>query len=44
MEILAGLVGLVTFWFLRLVTQAPLGYEDESGFHCGVQPCETDKG
>lgn len=42
MEYIAILFGLFVWCILRLITNAPLGYEDEKGFHFGPEPCETE--
>lgn len=40
--VMAILFGLSVWFVLRLITQAPLAYEDETGFHFGIQPCEPE--
>mgnify|MGYP001002764558 CR=1 FL=1 len=41
-EIIAGLFGLFVFMFLKLLTTAPDGYQDKSGFHLGTAPVDDD--
>lgn len=43
MEFLAILFGLSVWGVLRLITNAPIGYEDSNGFHVGPEPCETEE-
>lgn len=42
MEYIAIFFGLSVWAVLRVVTNAPIGYEDETGFHFGPTPEATE--